>query len=174
MTDPLGGIHYEEAGSLTAIVFDDEEQAKTLLQAVTELEKQGFIDLEDAVVAVKNQKGKTKITETVDKSTRSGTAGGGFLGLFLGLMAGGPIGGLAVGLLGGRLVGKMVDIGVDKEFIKEVQDALKPGSSAALFQVRSVSNRAALRQTLAKFHGTIYQTSVDESVAKELQDLLSE
>jgi uncharacterized membrane protein len=167
-------LQYEEGGSLTAIIFDDEAQAKALLQAIQELEKQGFIELEDAVVAVKNEKGKTKITETVDKSTRAGTRSGGFLGLFIGLMAGGPIGGLAIGLLGGRLIGKMVDIGVDKDFIQEVQDALKPGTSAALFQVGSVKNRAALRQTLAKFHGTIYQTSVDESVAQELQDLLSE
>jgi uncharacterized membrane protein len=89
-------------------------------------------------------------------------------------MAGGPIGGLAVGLVGGRLAGKMVDVGIDKEFIEEVSNALEPQTSAALFQVSASHNPRAIRATLAKYHGKIYSTSIDESVAEELQRLLDE
>lgn len=173
-TAHYAGLEYTQGGSVTAIVFSDEEQATSLLHDVKELEKQGVIELEDAVVAVKDQKGKVKITETADTSTKTGTRAGGALGLFIGLMAGGPIGGLAVGLLGGRLVGKMVDVGVDKDFIKEVSDALEPGTSAALFQVKASHNPRAVRAMLAKYHGKIYSTSIDESVAEELQRMLDE
>ncbi|MGD8584271.1 MAG: DUF1269 domain-containing protein [Chloroflexota bacterium] len=174
MATPYAGIEYAEGGSVTAIVFADEEQATSLLNDVMELEKQGVIELDDAVVAVKDQKGKVKIAETADTSTKGGTRAGGALGLFIGLMAGGPIGGLAVGLLGGRLVGKMIDIGIDQDFIKEVTDALEPGSSAALFQVKASHNPRAVRAMLAKYHGKIYSTSIDESVAEDLQRLLDE
>jgi uncharacterized membrane protein len=177
MTTPpplYADAHYSEGGAITAIVFADEEQATSLLRDVQKLEKQGVIELEDAVVVVKNQKGKAKITETTDKSTKKGTGLGGMLGLFLGLMAGGPVGGLAVGLLGGRLVGKMVDIGVDEKFIKEVTNALEPGNSAALFQVKASHNPRLVRETLTKYHGKVYSTAVDESVAKELQRMLDE
>lgn len=168
------GIDYSEGGSVTAIVFGDEEQASSLLHEVRRLEEQGIIDLEDAVVVVKNQKGKVQVTETKDTTARTGTWSGGTLGLFVGLLAGGPVGGLAIGLLGGRLVGKMVDIGVDQEFLEEVSSALEPGTSAAVFQVNSTSNPRAIRALLAGYTGTIYSTSIDESVAEELQRLLDE
>jgi uncharacterized membrane protein len=168
------GAEYHEGGSLTAIIFEDEEQASSLLKDVKELEKQDFIDLEDAVVAVKDKEGKVKITETADTSTKTGTRAGGALGLFVGLAAGGPIGGLAVGLISGRLAGKMVDLGVEKEFIDEVTNALEPGTSAAMFQVNSTSNPRAVRAMLARYKGTFYSTSIDESVAEELQKLLDE
>jgi uncharacterized membrane protein len=168
------GLDYSEGGSITAIVFPDDKQAASLLQQIKELEKQDFIELEDAVVAVKDRDGKVKITETADTSTKKGTRAGGILGLFVGLMAGGPVGGLAVGLLGGRLLGKMVDVGLDKDFIKEVSDALEPQTSAALFQVTSTSNPRAVRAVLAEHTGKIYTTSIDESVAEELQRLLDE
>lgn len=168
------GLTYTEGGSLTAIVFDDTEQAAALLQDVQSLEEQNFIELEDAVVVVKDDKGKARITETADKSTKRGTTTGAALGLVVGLIAGGPVGGLAVGLIGGRIAGKMVDVGVDEGFIKEITNALEPGTSAALFQVKGTRNPGAVRQTLANYRGTIYSTSVDESVAEELQRLLDE
>lgn len=167
------GVDYSEGGNLTAIVFNDEKQAAALVHDIRELEKQKFIDLEDAVVAVKDEKGKVKVRETED-TKKTGTRAGGALGLFIGLMAGGPIGGLAVGLIGGRLIGKMADAGVDKEFIEELSNALEPGDSAAIFLVNSVSNRRAIEAVLAKYTGTVYATSIDESVAEELQQLLNE
>jgi uncharacterized membrane protein len=55
MTSYPGEIHHDESGSLTAIIYEDEEQASDLLQAVKRLEADGFIILKDTIAAVRNQ-----------------------------------------------------------------------------------------------------------------------
>ena len=92
----------------------------------------------------------------------------------LGLLLAGlffPLAGLAVGAIGGALIGKALDLGVDKKFIQDVTENLKPGSSA-LFVIGSSDNPAVVTGALRPFQGTIYQTTLPSDSVAALQDAL--
>jgi uncharacterized membrane protein len=100
--------------------------------------------------------------------------GGAAIGGFLGLLVGGllfPIAGLALGLAGGALIGKSLGNGVDKQFVKDVQESLTPGSSAILFIV-SRENTGVLINALEPYEGKIFQSSFDTEVEEELRKSL--
>ena len=81
-----------------------------------------------------------------------------------------------IGALAGAGIGKMAGLGVDKKFIKDVQEAVKPGNSALFLVVRH-ANFAALRAMLQPHEGSIYQTSVspedEETIKRALSDGVS-
>ncbi len=120
---------------IVVITFDDETEAVQARQSLREAQKHGYLELGDAVTIVKQQDGKVKVKDELDKGVALGAIGGSFLGLLIsGIFF--PITGLVLGALGGGLVGKMIGMGVDKKFIKEVSEALQPGTSAIFLVVR--------------------------------------
>ena len=68
------------------------------------------------------------------------------------------------------MIGKSLDLGVDKKFVKDVTEALKPGSSA-LFVIGS-GNPEVVAAALRPFQGTIYQTTLPTEAVEALQDAL--
>ena len=76
------------------------------------------------------------------------------------------------GALGGALVGKLLDKGVDQNFVKEVSEELKPGSSAIFFIIRDANVDATLA-SLRQYRGKVLQTSLpgdaEETLRKELE-----
>jgi uncharacterized membrane protein len=156
---------------LIVIKFDDAEQAGQVRQALREQEKRGLIEMEDAEVVVRNADGKIERKSEVDRSVKIGAAGGGLLGLLLGLVFF-PIGGLLLGAAAGALVGKSLGLGVDKKFVKDVADALTPGTSALFIIVRE-GNARALLGAIEPFQGTLLQTTLstedEESLRRALQ-----
>jgi uncharacterized membrane protein len=143
---------------LIVIKFDDAEQAGQVRQALREQEKQGHIKMEDAEVVVRDAEGKIERKGETDRGVKMGAVGGGLLGLLLGMVFF-PIGGLLLGIAGGALVGKSLGLGVDKKFVKEVGDALTPGTSA-LFIIVKEANSRALFGAIEPFQGTLLQTTL--------------
>jgi len=157
------------------IVFDKEEEAHAVREEVRKLENSGDLSLDDAQVISRDADGKIHSKGQVDRGVGLGAVGGGLIGLLLvGLFF--PIAGILVGALAGAGLGKMAGLGVDKKFIKEVQEAVKPGTSA-LFLVVKHANFAALRAVLQPHEGSIYQTSVspedEETIKRALSDGVS-
>ena len=60
---------------------------------------------------------------------------------------------------------------MDKKFVKDVTETLKPGSSA-LFVIGSSDNQAVVVGALRPFQGTIYQTTLDTQAVAALHDAL--
>jgi uncharacterized membrane protein len=154
------------------IIFANEDEAQVVREEVRKLENSGDLNLDDAQVISRDADGKIHAKGQADRGIKVGAVAGGAIGLLLaGLIF--PIGGLVVGALLGAGVGKAAGLGVDKKFIQDVQDALKPGTSALFLVVRH-ANFAALRATIAPHEGTIFQTSVssedEESIRRALSD----
>ena len=154
------------------IVFDEEGTADQVLRTMKSAEHQGFIDFEDTVVVRKDADGKVHVKNAIDRSTKVGAAGGGLIGLLVGFLFGGPIGMMLLGGVGGAIVGALTKNGVDKKFIEDVSDQLKPGTSALFMVVRA----ARLDVTLAglrQYQGTVLHTTLpsdlEERLKKELQ-----
>jgi len=128
------------------------------------------LKIDDAAVIVKQESGKVEIKNQMDTGVKWGAVGGGMLGLILASVFF-PLAGLAIGALSGALIGKSLDMGVDKKFVKDVTETLKPGSSA-LFVIGSSDNQAVVVGALRPFQGTIYQTTLDTQAVAALQDAL--
>ena len=97
-----------------------------------------------------------------------GTTYGMFWGLLFGLLFFVPFFGLAVGAGIGALMGKIEKSGVDKEFQRQVQDLLQPGTSALFLVVENVTPDAAV-DALSRFGGTVLATSLSKEAEAELQ-----
>src|SRR6476659_3122208 len=91
----------------------------------------------DAIAAiVRHRDGKFKVHSTAH-SVAGGTVYGMFWGLLFGLLFFVPFFGLAVGAGMGALMDKSVKSGVDKEFQRQVQELLRPGTSALFLVVEN-------------------------------------
>jgi uncharacterized membrane protein len=67
----------------------------------------------------------------------------------------GTLGGLALG----ALVGKVTDLGIDDQWMKQVGQSMKPGSSAVFLLIRNATPDKFL-EAIGQFEGTIFKTSL--------------
>jgi uncharacterized membrane protein len=156
--------------NLVVITFEDEGEAFQALDALKGVQKSGYLNIIDSAVIVKQESGKVEIKNQADSGVKWGAISGGVLGLLLASVFF-PLAGLAIGAVGGALIGKSLDLGVDKKFVKDVTETLKPGSSA-LFVIGSEGRADVVAGALRPFKGTIYQTTLPTEAVEELQDAL--
>ena len=152
---------------LIAIGYPDEA---TAVQAQQEAERLAH-DLRiqpDAIAAIaRGRDGKFKVHSTVHP-VAGGTMYGMFWGLLFGLLFFVPFFGLAVGAGMGALMDKIEKSGVDREFQRQVQELLQPGTSALFLVVENVTPDAAV-DALSRFGGTVLATSLSKEAEAELQ-----
>ena len=156
--------------SVTAITFEDMEQATRMREALKDLERRGDLSLDDAAVIVRDEEGKFHVKGQADRGVKTGAVAGGVIGLLLASIFF-PIGGIILGALAGAGIGAAANIGIDKQFIKDVEAAMPNGSSAVIIYARE-GNPAAVRAALEPFHGEIYQTSLDAEAEEALHRAL--
>jgi uncharacterized membrane protein len=155
-------------GDLIVVTFDHVDDAQKLRADLRQLEREGVLGLDDAAVIEKDAEGRVRVHDEVDKSVIVGALVGGLLGTVLSFMF--PIVGLVVGLGGGALVGKLMDMGVDKDFINDVTEALRPGTSALFILVSGSSE--AITSALRPYQGSLYQTTLPSTLESQLRDTL--
>jgi uncharacterized membrane protein len=157
--------------TLVVIGYDDEFKAEEVRLKLRKLQKDYLIDLEDAVVAVKNDKGKVKLHQAVNL-TAAGAIGGGFWGSLIGLIFLNPLLGAAVGATAGAVSGALTDVGINDKFMKELADAMNPGSSALFVLVRKATPDKVLEEVEGT-GGKILKTSLSHDDEAKLQAALN-
>ena len=111
--------------------FDNEEQAGAALQDFRAMDREGSIELIDAVVIVRGADGKVRFEETADPSGKKWAKRGAIAGGLVGLIFPPSIIGTAiVGAAGGGIWGKVRDKGFRDEDLKAIGETLAPGTSA--------------------------------------------
>lgn len=157
---------------LIAVVFHDESTAFEMRAALAKMQSQYLMEMEDAVVVTRDQKGKIKLDQAVSM-TAAGAASGAFWGMLIGLLFFNPLLGAAVGAGAGALSGKFTDIGVDNNMAKQLGEELTPGSSALIVLLRKVTADKVLdglKQFAGK--GRVFQTSLNKDDEKSLREVL--
>ena len=159
--------------TLIVVGYQDIHKAEEVRLQLWKLQRDYLLDLEDAVVAVKNDQGKVKLYQAVSL-TSAGAMSGGFWGSLIGLMFLNPLLGLAVGASAGAVSGALTDVGIDDNFMKELAATLTPGSSALFVLLRNPS--AAPDKVLEELKGTggtILKTSLSHEDEAKIQAALN-
>lgn len=155
---------------LVAIAFDREDDARAALAEMRVLEGEGVLKLSDSAVVAKDPDGTLHVKNEVSSGTETGAVVGAAIGLltsFLFPVAGAVVGAAAGAYIGGKVAGDAVDDG----FVKDVGEALKPGTSALFLMIRE-SDAAALRAALEPYEGRVYQTTLSEELKETLDRAL--
>ncbi len=156
---------------LVVVAFDDPDEAGKVRKTLSSIQQTGHLSLDDSAVVVKDENGEVHLKNEVDRGVKVGAVGGSVLGLLIASVFF-PIGGLIIGAVGGALVGKLFNTGVSQDFVKEVSEELKPGSSAIFFIVRGDDPNptvAALRQYKGKVLQSSLPEEADETLRRQLE-----
>jgi uncharacterized membrane protein len=159
---------------LVVVGYKEPYKAEEVRLRLWKLQREYLLDLEDAVVVVKNAEGKVTLHQPVNL-TAAGAVSGGFWGALIGLIFLNPLLGLAVGASAGAVSGALTDIGIDDNFIKELGATMTPNSSSLFVLVRNATPAPdKVLEELKGTGGTILKTSLSHEDESRLQAALNE
>ena len=164
---------------LIALVLDSREQAQEARLEFMKMQREHLVELEDCVVAYKDDTGQVKLDQTLNL-TATGAAAGGFWGLFLGILLSIPFGGLLLPIITavfgagfGALSGSLADYGIDDDMMRELSADLDQSKAALFVLVRKATTDKVLEH-LGKFHGKVLKTSLSHELDSKLQQVLEQ
>jgi uncharacterized membrane protein len=157
---------------LVVVAFPEQELAFELRAELAKMQKAYLIDIEDIVVATRDDNGKVKLHQAMNL-TSAGAVGGGFWGMLIGLVFLNPLLGAAIGAGAGALSGRFTDIGINDEFMKQLAQNFQPGCAAVFILLRKVTADKVL-EGLADFRGKgkVLQTSLEKDREDTLREFL--
>ena len=164
---------------LVAVAFDNPQEADRVLTELTRLQKEYLVDLEDAVIAIRQPDGKVNLKQSINL-VGAGAASGGLYGAMWGTLVGllflNPLAGFAAGgLIGagtGALSGSLIDYGIDDKFIRSMAETLQPNSSALFVLIRKAQPEKVMAE-LSQFRGRVLRSSLSPEQEARLQAALS-
>jgi uncharacterized membrane protein len=158
--------------NLVGIAYPDEATAQEVARTLAELQTEHSIELDDLVVAVRQEDGKIKLRQTFHTGA-AGAAGGALWGGLIGLIFLAPLLGMAVGAAAGGASGALTDVGVDDKFMKELGQKLQPGGAALFVLVRRSTPDKVLPR-VSQYGGEVLHSSLSEDAETTLREALRE
>jgi uncharacterized membrane protein len=155
---------------LIAIGYDDETTAARAEEEVQRLAADLVIQPDAVATIVRTADGKYKVS-TNHHAVGAGASYGMFWGLLFGLLFFVPVFGMAIGAGLGALMGKVEKTGIDKAFVEQVREMLKPGNSALFMVVEKVTPDKAVAG-LSQYGGTVLKSSLSQDAENQLQEAL--
>lgn len=163
---------------LWAIGFDTVERAEQVRKEIADLGwgagKAGkYLLLLDAVLVVRNSDGSFTINREPFPAVAN-VVGCTLLGFLAGLVLATPVTGATVGavLSGAGTAVKALSVGIQDEFIRDVEAMMKPGTSA-LFVLDDEGDLDEILDRIKGLGGTVLKTNVDSERAKLIQATLA-
>ena len=135
--------------SLTVWKFETPDGAQEALNKLVALSKQQLITIGDAAIVTWPAGAKKPKTKQAQSTTGAGALGGAFWGMLFGLLFFVPFLGLAIGAGMGAMMGHFTDVGINDDFIKEVQAKVTQGTSALFL----LTENATIDKVAAAFVG---------------------
>lgn len=159
--------------NLIVIGFHNQADAFEMRATLAKLQSQYLIEMDDAVVVTRDDKGKVQLHQAVNL-TATGAVSGAFWGMLIGMLFLNPLIGTAVGAGAGALSGKLTDIGINDQFMKDLGANLTPGSSALFVLIRKSTPDKVL-EGLKPFvgKGHVMQTSLTKDKEDELRAFMA-
>jgi uncharacterized membrane protein len=145
--------------------YDEPHKAEEVRLKLQKLQSEYLLDLEDVVVAVKNEEGKVKLHQAGNLFSDRAFSGG-FCGSLTSL--------ILLNAAAGAASGALTDVGINDHFMRELAATLIPGSSALFVLVRRASpDRGRVLEELKGSGGKILKTSLSHEDEAIIQAALS-
>ncbi len=157
--------------NITALAFNNMEGADSMYQNLMSWQEEGLITVLDAVIATRNIGNDIQVEQKLKKTGKYAARGSG-VGLIAGMLLGGPIVGLAAGAGIGAISGKMKKHGIDKKFVDEVLEVIRPETSI-LFVMTEGGDIDRLQDELKVHQAKVLTTTLSEEQEKNLRNLLA-
>jgi uncharacterized membrane protein len=159
-------------GRLWAIGYDDMEGAERVRHEISGLGDKHYLVLEDVVVVVRHPDGSFAVDREPFPAVPN-ILGWTAVGLLAGLVLAAPLVGAAVGAaLGCAGTAVAAQVGIDEDFVHEVEAMMKPGTSA-LFVLDDEGDMDVILHAIRGLGGTVLKTNVDVERAKLIQATLA-
>jgi uncharacterized membrane protein len=158
---------------LWAIGYDDMERAAQVREEITRLAwEKRYLCLEDVAVVVRRLDGSfTFHGKPFPVATNILACSA--VGFLAGLVLAAPLTGATVGaLLGGAGSARAASVGISDHFVREVEELMKPGSSA-LFLLDDEGDMDVILHAIRGLGGTVLKTNVDPERARLIQSTLA-
>lgn len=153
---------------VVVVSFPDENKAQEVLGVLKQLDHEGAAELRNAAIIRRNAHGEISISETRDFNAKQGAIAGALAGGLIGYLRGNLLAGAAIGAAGGAGLSKALDLGFPDEYLKDLAQQLKPGSSA-IVAVVTFTNVERAMATLDQFAGgTVMRQTLPPAVAQQL------
>ena len=153
---------------MVVLAFDDVDGAHNARNKLVELNNQFLLKLDQAVEVVRKEDGHIKIKE--ERSlTGAAAVGGAFWGLLIGLIFLVPVVGVAVGAASGAIVAHFAKYGMTKEYMNQINEAIKPGQSGLFILADDVKVDRVIPM-LKDLHARVLRTSLSLDQEKALRD----
>jgi uncharacterized membrane protein len=153
------------------IDYENEMKAEEVRLTLLKLQKEYLIDLVDAVVVVRDDKGKVRLRQMYNL-TAAGAVSGGFWGALIGLIFLNPLFGFAIGAAAGAVSGALRDVGIDDNFMKTLGNTLKPGTAALCVLIRQMTPDKVVDE-IQKYGGTLIKTNLCNENEAKLREALA-
>ena len=151
---------------LVVIGFENTQKAEEVLWRFRALRSQDLLDLDDAVVVVRDEKGEINLKQSINLTHYDASAGllsGGLLGAMVGLVFLNPAAGFLIGgMIGagaGALSGSLSDYGIPDDFIRSLAETIPVNSSALFILARKVQPEKILAE-LPDVKGKVLRTTL--------------
>ena len=156
---------------LLVIEYPSEVKAEGVRETLLAMQKEYLIELGDAVIAVKDDRGRVKLNQLVQPVAR-GAVSGALWGSLIGLLFLMPLAGAAIGAASGALSGRLTDLGINDEFMKQASRTLQSGNAALFLLIRKMTTDKVLA-ALQGTGGTVLRSSFDETKEEALRAALT-
>ena len=164
---------------LVVIGFENPQKAEEVLWRFRALRSQDLLDLDDAVVVVRDEKGEINLKQSINLTHYDASAGllsGGLRGAMVGLVFLNPAAGFLIGgMIGagaGALSGSLSDYGIPDDFIRSLAETIPVNSSALFILARKVQPEKILAE-LPDVKGKVLRTTLSPDQEKRLREALA-
>jgi uncharacterized membrane protein len=165
----------EKSGNLWAIGYDDMERANQVRDEIISLGwDKHYLLLDDVAVVVRHPDGSFTFDRKAFPAV-SNVLGCSVVGFLAGLVVGAPLVGASIGAMvggAGSAVAVSASVGIDDDFVREVEALMKPGTSA-IFVLDYEGDMEVILHKIRGLGGTVLKTNVDLEHAQLIQSTLA-
>ena len=148
--------------------FQNEEGAEDAFKKLKDAKKEHVIDIDNAAILRRDEDGKLHVKEVRDMSGGKGAAIGGVAGAVAGLLAGPVVLAAGAGALIGGLAAKLRDSGFRDERLKQLGEALTPGTSALVAVIEHTWVHD-VEKLLADYGANVMTETIKADIAQQLE-----
>jgi uncharacterized membrane protein len=154
----------------SSFAFPIEEKAEEVRNKLLEMQREYLIELDDAVIAVKQPNRRVKLNQLFHP-TAAVAAGGALWGTLIGMLFLMPLAGTALGAAAGAFGGALTDAEIEDRFMKDAAQSLQSGNAALFLLIRKMTADKVLA-ALQGVGGTVMRASFDRTKEEALHQVL--